>query len=376
MPTRGDNAESFRSLSIPTYRGSTILYPDYGSFLKRAELGRTAYTYGLGGTPTTRTLASRLTALEGGLETFLVPSGLMAITTAVLALVSQGDRVLFPDSVYAPVRRFAASTLARLGVMVDYYDPLNAGNIDFGDPDLRMIWVESPGSITMEIQDLPLIVEAAHDEGVLVGCDNSWASPYFCKPLLMGVDVVVEAVTKYLSGHSDLLLGSITVSDESLATVIHDAIKSIGIGVSPDDCFLAIRGLESAAVRLAHIERTALHLAEFIEDAGCVAQVFHPALASFPAHELWKRQFTGSSGVFSFIMIDEPEAHHASRYQRLRMLKIGASWGGTHSLIAPSPVDHIRSINKRLAGQRVVRLSVGLESEADLIEDVARFLDG
>jgi len=374
-PAETANETGFRSLSVPTYRGSTILYPDYDSFVHRAELGRDAYTYGLNGTPTTRALASRLTELENAVDTFLAPSGLMAITTSVLAVLSCGDTVLFPDTVYAPVRRFAAMTLTKLGVNVGYYDPLRPLEIPFDEPALRLIWVESPGSITMEVQDIPLIVRHARKNDILVGCDNSWASPLFSKPLDLGADIVVEAVTKYLSGHSDLLLGSISVASETLATQVHDTIKAIGLGVSPDDCFLALRGLESARVRLAHIEKTAHSLAKTIATADTVSKVLHPALESFPTHALWKRQFSGSSGVFSFMMIDEQDRHHAARFDRLQHLRIGASWGGTRSLIAPSPIGpDVRSIDQTFVGKRIVRLSIGLEDASDLTGDLDKFL--
>lgn len=367
---------AFRSLSIPTYRGSTIIYPDYESFVNRGKLGREAYTYGLNGTPTSRTLESRLTALENAIDTFLVPSGLMAITTTLLAVVTTGDTIFFPDTVYAPVRRFAATMLQKLGVNAEYYDPLKPEMIAFHKPGLRLIWVESPGSVTMEVQDIPVIVELARKHGVLVGCDNSWASPFFCKPLDLGADIVVEAVTKYLSGHSDLLLGSISVGSEALAARVHDTIRSVGLGVSPDDCFLALRGLESAEIRLRHIENTAINLAKTIQDSRTVAKVLHPALENFPTHAHWKQQFTGSSGVFSFQLNDETEQHHAARYERLTTLQIGASWGGTHSLIAPSPVGpNVRTVNPAYIGKQLVRLSIGLEDPAELTREVSAFLE-
>lgn len=365
----------FLSLSPPTYRGSTILYPDYESFVNRSSLGRKAYTYGLNGTPTTRELASKLTEFEGGTDTFLTPSGLMAITTTILAVVCHGDHILLPDSVYAPVRRFAKTTLGKMGVTVEYYDPLKPEKLNFTTPNLRLIWIESPGSITMEVQDIPALSKAAHQHDILVGCDNSWASPIYCKPLNLGADIVVEAVTKYLSGHSDLLLGSITVQSEALATKIHETIISLGIGVSPDDCFLALRGLESATVRLAHIEKSALILATCLKASSTVSAILHPALEDFPTHHLWQQQFCGSSGVFSFVINDETDNDHAARFERLDTFQIGASWGGTHSLIAPSPVsDQVRTINPEFVGKRLVRLSIGLENIDALVKDITAFI--
>lgn len=366
--------DGFNSFSVPTYRGSTLIYPTYESFMMRGQLGRNAYTYGLHGTPTTRTLQAKLTEMEGGIDTFLVPSGLMAVTTAILAVVEQGDTVLFPDTVYPPARRFANSILKKFGVDAEFYDPADLSSLNIKNNRVRLIWVESPGSMTMEIQDLPAISALAAKHGILVGCDNSWASPILCKPLEYGADIVIEAVTKYLSGHSDLLLGSITVKNEEIAKKIHNYVRLSGVGVSPDDCFLALRGLETARVRLSQIESSALKIAQYISLHEDVMEVLHPALPSFKFHELWKKLFTGSSGLFSFVMADEPEQVFAERFTRLESLKIGASWGGTQSVLAPTVLNGERTINRSYAGKMIVRMSVGLEPPDDLIADIDRFL--
>ena len=372
--TERASANGFDSFSVPTYRGSTLIYPTYDSFIARGQQGRNAYSYGLHGTPTTRTLQAKLTELEGGVDTFLVPSGLMAITTAVLAVVEQGDTILLPDTVYPPVRRFATVTLPKFGVRARFYDPTDLGDGDIDDDRVRLIWVESPGSTTMEVQDLPAIAAFAAERGILVGCDNSWASPVLCKPLEHGADIVVEAITKYLSGHSDLLLGSITVKDETIAENIHRHVRSLGIGVSPDDCFLALRGMETAYVRLAQVERTALELARHIESHEDIAEVLHPALPGFKHYGLWKKLFTGSSGLFSFVMADGPEQEFADRFTRLRLVRIGASWGGTQSVLAPTVLNAERTVDRSYAGRRIVRFSVGLEAPGDLIADIDRLL--
>lgn len=365
------SSAEFNSLSVPTYRGSTITYPDYDSFVARGSLGRNAYTYGLAGTPTTRALADNLTALENGVDTFLTPSGLMAITVTFLALLKSGDRVLLPETVYGPVRRFAEDTMVPMGIEALYYDPTKP--LDLDSAEVRLLWIESPGSITMEMQDIHGLATAARSRGILVGCDNSWASPLLCQPLNLGTDVVVEAVTKYLSGHSDLLLGSITARDEDVASDIHKTIRSLGVGVSPDDCFLALRGLETAPLRLAHVGSVAEQIAKWLAEKDPVAEVLMPALPKALGHDLWKAQYKGASGVFSIIMKPEVDERHRTHFENLRLFQIGASWGGTHSLVAPSPVT-----DGRCGGlydeKRVVRLSIGLEEAGVLLEDLDRFL--
>lgn len=366
-------ANGFNSLSPATHRGSTITFPDYESFINRGTLGRSAYNYGLNGTPTTRELSAKLTELENGCDTFLTPSGLMAISVTLLACLNSGDCLLLPETVYGPVRRFASDTLAKFGIEVCYYDPTLPESINWDRPNLKMFWIESPGSITMEVQDITALVAEAKTRGILVGCDNSWASPLFCRPIDLGVDIVVEAVTKYLSGHSDLLLGSITTRDELSAAMVYQTIRSLGVGVSPDDCFLALRGLETARVRLDHIDKTAPVIARHIETSAGVEQVLYPALASNRFHKLWRSQFSGASGVFSFVMKDETDQIHAARYARLEVFKLGASWGGTHSLVAPSPVNDGRA-GGVYDQKRIVRISVGLEPLDELINDVTRLL--
>ncbi|NIA68202.1 cystathionine beta-lyase [Pelagibius litoralis] len=367
-------AKGFDSLSVPTYRGSTITFPDYKSFSERGQRPRSSYSYGLAGTPTTRTLQNKLTELEGAEDTFLTPSGLMAVTVVILAVVKTGDVVLLPDNVYPPVRRFAATTLAKLGVGVRYYDPLAFDDAQFDGAAVRLVWIEAPGSTTMEIPDIRNIAGRAAARGALVGCDNSWASPVLCRPLALGADIVVEAVTKYLSGHSDVLLGSISVRNEALARAVHDAVKSLGVGVSPDDCFLALRGIETAAVRLERVGRTALELAKRLGEKSCVAEVLHPALPDSPHHALWQSQFQGASGLFSLVLADEEKARFAERFKSLTVFHLGASWGGTHSVLAPVVLDSERSVNRTYAGRKIIRISAGLESYEDLLCDIETVL--
>ncbi len=363
--------EGFDSLCVPTYRGSTITYPDYASFAARGERPRASYSYGLAGTPTTRTLQSKLTELEGAEDTFLVSSGLMGITLSIMAVCEAGDTVLLPDNVYAPVRRFAAHALSRFGIFARYYDPANPGaTLEEPVDRLRMIWVEAPGSVTMEIPDFSVVRAIADKHGALLGCDNSWASPILCSPIALGADIVVEALTKYLSGHSDVLMGSISVASEELAIKVHTCMRALGAGVSPDDCSLVLRGMASAVVRLQHVGDAALSLARMAADWPSVAEVLHPALPSFPSHAHWKRQFSGASGLFSIVLAEESERDFAARFETLRTFKIGASWGGTHSVLAPVVLDEERTVDRKYALRNILRVSVGLEDEASLREDL------
>lgn len=370
VQTQPASKDGFDSLSVPTYRGSTITFPDYSSFKQRGQRHRSSYAYGLNGTPTARTLQNKLTELEGACDTFLTPSGLMAITVAVLSIVKAGDVVLLPDNVYPPVRRFAATTLSKLSIGVRYYDPLELDPDLFEHGPVKLVWIEAPGSTTMEIPDVPDIVRRAKAYGALVGCDNSWASPILCRPLELGADIVVEAVTKYLSGHSDVLLGSISVANEALATEVNGCMRSLGVGVSPDDCFLALRGIETAAVRLEHVGRTALELVRAISGKPCVEEVLYPALPESPGHDLWRRLFRGASGLFSVVLKDEAESRFAGRFDSLKVFSLGASWGGNHSILAPTILKGERTINTRYVGKKIVRVSAGLEAADDLIADL------
>ena len=322
--------EGFDSLAVPTYRASTIVYDDMATFSKRSSRGFDGYTYGLHGTPTTRTLEAQLTELHEGTRTILLPSGQAAVTAIMLSVLMPGDRVLIPDHVYGPVRYFCNDYLKPRGVDHTVYDPLiGSGIIDLIDNKTKLVWVESPGSGTMEVLDLPAIVQAAKKKGALVGCDNTWATPLLFKPLSFGADFAVEALTKYIGGHSDLLLGSITVKDIELRQAIKLVIRDLGIGVSPDEAALALRGLETLGVRLAHIGRTALVFAERLQNFSSVERVLHPAMPSCPGHEFWKRDFKGSTGVFSVILKEGLSATLAEALGSVKVFAIGASWGDT-----------------------------------------------
>lgn len=369
--------EGFASLAVPTYRASTIVYPDAASFMERGKRGPDGYTYGLHGTPTTRTLEAQITQLHGGVRTALVPSGQAAISLVMLSVLKPGDKVLIPDSVYGPVRSLCADYLAPRGIDHAVYDPLaGAGIASLIDERTRLVWVESPGSGTMEVQDVPAIVAAAKAKGVLVGCDNTWASPLLFKPLAHGADFAVEALTKYVGGHSDLLLGSVTTADLDLWKRLKDTLRFLGIGVSPDEAALALRGLETMGVRLAHMGRVSEDFARRLQELPAVDRVLHPALPSCPGHAFWKRDFAGSSAVFSIVLKAGLADRLVPALSALEVFAIGASWGGTRSLIAPMTLGADRSVTPWDKARPVLRISIGLEDPRDLWSDLSDLLSG
>ncbi|WP_198952928.1 MULTISPECIES: PLP-dependent aspartate aminotransferase family protein [unclassified Achromobacter] len=368
--------EGFASLAVPVYRASTIPFADAQAYATRRERGEEGYSYGLYGTPTTRTLEQKINQLHGGVRTLLAPSGQAAIALVMLQLLSQGDLVLIPDTVYPPVRDFADKDLARLGIVARFYDPTDVAALaPLIDDRTRLVWLESPGSTTMEVQDMSAIADLAHQRGALVGCDNTWASPLYFKPLRHGADIVVEALTKFFSGHSDVLMGSVTVKDPAIATQIRAGLGRMGVGISPDDCALVLRGMETMALRMDHGARVALRLIERLQGHRLVRGILYPALPGSPGHDLWKRDFNGASGVFSVVFTEAAAPHVGSALDALKTIAIGASWGGTRSLAAPMPVRAVRSVRDWTEPDTVLRLSVGLEDEDDLAADIDRFLD-
>lgn len=361
--------EGFQSLAVPTYRGSTTLFKSAAAVADTWNHDEAPYPYGLFGTPTTLELAARIAELEKGRHTFLTPGGQAAITLVYLALVRAGDHVLLTDSIYGPNRDFATEILRGLGIEVAFYDPLIGGDIERQlRGNTRLIWCESPGSATMEVQDVPAIAAAAHRQGALVALDNTYSAGVLFDAFAHGVDVTVQAITKYIGGHSDLLLGSVTVRDEALYQAIGKATFLTGLAVSPDDCSLALRGLQTLGVRLAHLERSAFAVARWLAERPEITQVLHPALPSCPGHEIWKRDFTGSASVFS-VRFDARFSEDALvRFiDRLKLFKIGFSWGGVTSLVMPQ--FHLtRSVQP--VPDRLVRFNVGLEDTDDLLADL------
>jgi cysteine-S-conjugate beta-lyase len=367
--------QGFATLAVPTYRASTIVYPDGASFSARSGRGFDGYTYGLHGTPTTRTLEAQLTELHGGVRTVLVPSGQAGVTVVMLALLLPGERVLIPDTVYPPVRAFCRDYLGPRGIAHAVYDPLiGAGIAGLIDARTRLVWVESPGSGTMEVQDVAAIAAAAKTKGALVGCDNTWCTPLLFKPLAHGADFAMEALTKYVGGHSDLLLGSITVSDIALRQRLKEVLRWLGIGVSPDEAALALRGIETMGVRLAHVGRLSEEFARKLEGHPAVDRVLHPCLPTCPGHEFWARDIKGSGGVFSIVLKPGLEAGLEAALTALEVFSIGASWGGTRSLVAPMAIAADRTVCPWTPRGTVLRLSIGLEQPDELWHDLETML--
>src|SRR5579871_392789 len=297
----------YRSLATPVYRGSTTLFPSAAAVTDSWDQERIGYTYGLYGTPTVLELAARISELESGAHTILTPGGQAAISLIDFALLQAEDHVLVPASVYGPNRMLTTDLLAHFGVSATFYDPCIGGEIAaLFQPNTRLVWTESPGSITMEVQDLPAISAAARARNVKVVLDNTWSAGVLFDAFAHGADVTMQALTKYIGGHSDLLLGSVTVRDEELWQRLGSAQQLIGCAVSPDDCSLALRGLSTLAVRLAAIETSALEVARWLAARPEVERVLHPALPSCPGHEFWERDFEGSSGVFSVVFRPGP----------------------------------------------------------------------
>jgi cystathionine beta-lyase len=370
--------EGYRSLASPVYRGSTTLFPDAASVDDTWDQHEAGYTYGLYGTPTTLELAAKICELEKGYRTIIMPGGQGAIALINLAFLKSGDHILIPESVYTPNRKLAYHVLRRFGVEASFYPPNAGAGNDLRIKDLlrentRLVWCESPGSITMEVQDVPAIADAAHASGVLVALDNTWSAGVYFDAFAHGVDITMQALTKYVGGHSDLLLGSVTVKEKSLHQQLGATHQLLGCAASPDDCSLALRGMRTMAVRLKHIEASALHIARWLAARPEIERVLHPALESSPGHEYWKRDFTGSAGVFSIVF--KPEITKAQVLQfvdGLELFEIGYSWGGVTSLAVA--YDFHGAKGRPNYGHRIVRLNIGLEDTEDLIEDLEQCL--
>jgi cystathionine beta-lyase len=367
--------QGYKSLATPVYRGSTTVFPSAASVRDTWDQNRVGYTYGLYGTPTVLELAARICELESGAHTILTPGGQAAISLINLALLQAGDHILIPASVYFPNRQLVSRLLSRFGVAATFYKPLiGAGISELFQEKTRLVWCETPGSITMEVQDLPAIVAAAHSRNILVVLDNTWSAGVLLDAFHYCVDITMQAVTKYIGGHSDLLLGSVTVRDASLYQKLGAAQQNIGCAVSPDDCSLALRGLQTLSVRLSHIENSALTIAKWLAARPEIDRVLHPALPSCPGHEFWKRDFLGSSGVFSIVFKPGPTQEQVHAFvDALQLFKIGYSWAGVTSLAVAYNIGRIPG--RPPYGHRIVRLNIGLEAPEDLIADLEQALE-
>ncbi len=361
----------------PVWRASTILYDSVAEL--RAAGGRDTHHrlfYGRRGTPTQWSLADALTELEPGAEaTFLYPSGVAAIAAALLSVLSPGDEVLLPDTAYDPTRSMGTGLLKRMGIATRFYDPLlGAGIADLIGDTTRAIFMESPGSLTFEVQDIPAIVAAAKARGIVTLLDNTWATPLFFPAIERGVDLTILACTKYIVGHSDVMLGSVTAAPGHFAR-LRDTSFQLGQFASPDDCWLGSRGLRTLAIRLAQHQSSALTIARWLKDQPEVSAVFHPALPDCPGHETFLRDFKGSSGLFSFTLKDATEEARAALIDGLEHFGIGYSWGGFESLALPVDPARYRTATKRHDDGLLVRLQIGIEDPDDLIRDLAAGLE-
>ncbi|HKX91199.1 MAG TPA: cystathionine beta-lyase [Sphingomicrobium sp.] len=360
-------------INPPVHRASTILF-DSVAELHAAKPKFGEYYYGLHGTPTQWALAEALTELEpGAAGTVLYPTGLAAITAALLTVLSPGDELLVTDTAYLPTRRFCDGLLKRFGIATRYYDPLIGAQIaETIGPATRAILLESPGSLTMEVQDVPAICAVARERGIVTLLDNTWATPLFFPAIAAGVDISILAATKYVGGHADVMIGAATAT-EAWYPRLERTAWDFGYALSPDDAWLGSRGLRTMAVRLAQHEASALKVAHWLKARPEVGAVLHPALPDCPGHEYWKRDFKGASGLFSFVLRGSDPAARARFIERLALFGLGFSWGGYESLAVPA--DPVRTLKPWVADGPLVRLHVGLEDPDDLIDDLAQAFD-
>jgi cystathionine beta-lyase len=359
-------------VNTPVVRGSTVVFETVAAmrdatdrvFKKREKV----LYYGRRGTPTHWTLQEAITELAGGADTVLTPSGLSACTVAILGCVKAGDHILVTDSVYEPTRNFCTGYLKSFGVETTFYDPLiGAGIAALMQPHTTLVLCESPGSLTFEVQDIPAIAAAAHQKGALVAVDNTWASPLFCQPLALGADLSIEAGTKYIVGHSDALIGAITGTADAMVGV-QKASGALGMAVSPDDAYLATRGLRTLSVRLQRHQESALAVARWLQTRPEVARVLYPALPEDPGHALWKRDFSGASGLLGVIFKRSSPPAVDAMIDGMELFPLGFSWGGFESLI--SPVTPHRTARAWTAATPGIRLHIGLEDVTDLMDDL------
>lgn len=355
-------------VNTPIYRGSTVLYPNAEAFMKRDA----KFTYGTKGTPTIESLEVAWTELSGAAGTVLVPSGLAAIAVALMSCLKAGDHILVPDSVYRPTRNFCDTFLNRYGVETTYYDPLVGAAVEkLFKPNTRAVFTEAPGSLTFEMQDIPAIAAAAHARDLIVLMDNTWATPLFFPPHERGADIVIEAGTKYLSGASDLLLGMVSANKRCWGD-LRATFDVMAPCAGPEDVFLALRGLRSMRTRLLQHQQSALTVAKWLAGRPEVARVLHPALESDPGHAIWKRDFSGSSGLFSIVLKAMPEAAMHAFINALTLFGIGASWGGFESLVIPFNCADFRTATPWKPEGPCMRFHIGLEDTSDLMADMER----
>lgn len=369
--------DNFGVVNPPVYHASTILFPTMDEFEGRGRFRELPghVVYGLAGTPTTFALEQAINELEGSYGCVVLPSGLAAVAMAILAFVKTGDHLLMVDTVYEPSRVFCDQALAAMGVETTYYDPLIGEGIEaLIRPNTRVVYLESPGSLTFEVQDVPAIAAGAHRQGVKVLLDNTWATPVFFKPFAHGVDVVVHAGTKYIGGHSDIMSGLVTTTEECYPTLRHTALV-YGQCAGADDTYMVLRGVRTLPTRLRQHERAGIEVATWLQQRPEVARVLHPGLVDCPGHEVWRRDFLGASSLFGIVLNECPRSAVAAMLDDMQLFGMGASWGGFESLLIPSTPGGLRSATSWRAEGPLLRIHVGLENTTDLIADLAAGLD-
>ena len=363
-----DPQAQFGFVNPPVYHASTVLYPTAEDQVAH----RSRYQYGRRGTPTTEALEATLRDIEGDncAGVVLLPSGLAAISTALFAVAGAGDHILITDSVYRPTRNFCEGLFKRMGVETTYYDPLIGADIaSLFKPNTRAVFVEAPGSQSFEMQDIPAIAKIAHDKGALVMTDNTWATPLYFKAFDKGVDISIQAGTKYIGGHSDIMFGCVSANAKAFPA-LKNAHGLMGQCVGPDDVFLALRGLRTMAVRLKQHNASGMTVARWLEARPEVARVMHPGLESDPGHTIWRRDFTGASGLFSIVLKPMDEKAVYAFMNELQLFGMGFSWGGFESLVIIFDCAEYRTATKWAPGGPTLRFHIGLEDPGDLIADL------
>jgi cystathionine beta-lyase len=365
-----DPAQQHGIVNPGVWHASTVISPTVAELEAQAAKRYYGITYGRHGTPTTFAFEEAVAALEGAARAIALPSGLAAVTSALLGYLKTGDHVLMADHVYGPARAFATTFLKRMGIETTFYDPMiGAGIAGLIRDNTSVVYMESPGSLTFEVQDVPAIVAAAKARGVATLLDNTWASPLFYQPLKFGVDASIIAATKYIVGHSDAMLGAIACTEESWKR-IRPVVGELGFSAAPDDLYLGLRGLRTAMVRMRQHEKQALALAQWLEKRREVRRVLHPAFPSHPGHEYWKRDFTGASGLFGLVLEEVPKKAVDAMLDGMELFGMGYSWGGFESLILPTHPEKLRSATTWAPGGPTLRLHAGLEDIDDLIADL------